>query len=540
MRVTTRPRLDLDDTRQGVRTPQKIGRDQLPANREELADPSFMKRLLSSRAFFPSLALFVIGYYAALLTSGNFVLWAPAVKPGESGASFFGFVFNSVLLHLLRGDFTVDPYAIKLEAVVRNGQIYTYFGVMPAVLRLPLVPFVDLTRIDVSPLSCCIAASLIALLNVSALRVACVLGTARARSDVLVCALFVTLVLGGPSVSFLKPSVYQEALLWEGVFASAFLVLALRGLTASDGFSTRTVLLMAVVAGCCLLTRVVMATGLYAAILALLALRFGSEMSWCFGNTGRPIHCRRGAGLLLLSRRRFIAPLIALALFAAAAGFINYKRFGNPLVFHDPTLQTIVRPDGVPSIERFGEFNPRRIPYALMHYFAPVWFIHSSDGDWLFNDYRRRELDLAEAPPSSFLITDPLMFVLAAGGFGSILRRNHLATRHPSATRAIAAALAVPPALMLMAFVMTFRYRMEFYPLFIFLAIIGAFGTKPEIAATRPRSATGIVLLAIVGIIASHLVLGAYKLSPWGNLDPAHDLLQIYYTGIHGFLARWL
>ena len=148
---------------------------------------------------------------------------------------------------------------------------------------------------------------------------------------------------------------------------------------------------------------------------------------------------------------------------------------------------------------------------------------------------------------SSVIIEQPVtvarmneLFALAAGGFGSILRRNHLATRHPAATRAIAAALAVPPALMLMAFVMTFRYRMEFYPLFIFLAIIGAFGTKPEIAATRPRSATGIVLLAIVGIIASHLVLGAYKLSPWGNLDPAHDLLQIYYTGIHGFLARWL
>jgi hypothetical protein len=283
-----------------------------------------------------------------------------------------------------------------------------------------------------------------------------------------------------------------------------------------------------------------MATGLYAAILALLALRFGCDMSWCFGNTGRPIHYQRAGGLLLLSKRRFIAPLIVLALFAAAAGFINYKRFGNPLVFHDPTLQTIVRPDGVPSIERFGEFNPRRIPYALMYYFAPVWFIHSSDGDWLFNDYRRRELDLAEAPPSSFLITDPLILVLAAGGFGTILRRNRLAIRHATATRTIAVALAVPPALMLMAFVMAFRYRMEFYPLFVFLAIISAFGTKPEIAATRPRSATGIVLLAIVSIIASHLVLGVYKLSPWGNLDPVHDLIQIYYTGIHGFLARWL
>ena len=93
---------------------------------------------------------------------------------------------------------------------------------------------------------------------------------------------------------------------------------------------------------------------------------------------------------------------------------------------------------------------------------------------------------------------------------------------------------------MLMAFVMAFRYRMEFYPLFVFLVLIGAFGTKPEIAAPRPRSATGLVLLASFGIILSHLVLGAYKLSPWGNLDPSQDLLQIYQTGLGNFLARRL
>jgi hypothetical protein len=346
-------------------------------------------------------------------------------------------------------------------------------------------------------------------------------------------------VLGGPSVPFLKASVYQEAILWEGVFASAFLVLALRGLTAPDGFSPRTLLLMAIAAGCCLLTRVVMATGLYAATLALLAWRFGGEMSRCSGETAGPIRPGLHAGFRLLSTPRFMVPLMGLALFASAAGFINHKRFGNPLVFHNPTLQTIVRPHGVPALERYGEFNPRRIPYALMYYFAPVWFIHSDDGDLRFNDYRKRELDLAEPPPSSFFVSDPLLLVLAAAGFSALLRRDRVALSRPAAG-AIAAALTAPPVLMLMAFVMAFRYRMEFYPLFVFLALIGAFGTKPEIAAPRPRSATGLVLVASFGIILSHLVLGAYKLSPWGNLDPSQDLLQIYQTGLHNFLARWL
>jgi hypothetical protein len=262
-------------------------------------------------------------------------------------------------------------------------------------------------------------------------------------------------------------------------------------------------------------------------------------MSRCSGETAGPIRPGLHAGFRLLSTPRFMVPLMGLALFASAAGFINHKRFGNPLVFHNPTLQTIVRPHGVPALERYGEFNPRRIPYALMYYFAPVWFIHSDDGDLRFNDYRRRELDLAEPPPSSFFVSDPLLLVLAAAGFSALLRRDRVALSRPAAG-VIAAALTAPPVLMLMAFVMAFRYRMEFYPLFVFLALIGAFGTKPEIAAPRPRSATGLVLLASFGIIVSHLVLSAYKLSPWGNLDPSQDLLQIYQTGLHNFLARWL
>ena len=91
-----------------------------------------------------------------------------------------------------------------------------------------------------------------------------------------------------------------------------------------------------------------------------------------------------------------------------------------------------------------------------------------------------------------------------------------------------------------MAFAMAFRYRMEFYPLFVFLALIGAFGTKPEIPAPRPRSATGLVVLAMVGIIFSHFALVIYKISPWGNLNPSQDLLQIYQEGVRTFLGRRL
>jgi len=506
---------------------------------------SLSRRLLCNWAFLPLLAIFLFFYYAALLTNGDFILWAPAIRPGDSGQSDLGFIFNSTLLHLLKGDFTVDLDAIGFEALIRNGQVYTYFGVMPAVLRLPLLPFVDLARIDVAPLSCCIAASLATLLKVSALRTACTASTARTRSDVLVWVLFASFVLGGSTLPFLRATVYQEAILWEGVFAVWFVLLALRGLTAPDGFAARRLVLMAIVAGCCLLTRVVMATGLYVGCLALLAWRLGAEMSESSRGIAGPIHTGLGAGLRLLSRGRFVAPLLVLVLFASAAGFINHQRFGNPLVFGNFSIQTHVptshgvHVEGVAALEQYGEFNPRRIPYGLMYYFAPVWWVHSGDGDLLFDDYRRRELDLAEPPPSSFFLTDPLLLVLAAAGLGALWRRNRMALSRPAAG-AIAAGLALPPVLLLMAFTMAFRYRMEFYPLLVFLALIGAFGTRPEFPPPRPRSATGLILLAMIGIIASHLVLAAYKLSPYGNLHREDYLLQRYQTGLHGFLARRL
>ena len=513
-----------------------------PAQLDSLS-PS--RRLLSSWAFILLLAPLVFCYYAALLTNGDFILWAPAIHPGDSEQSVFGFVYNSTLLHLLKGDFTIDPDAIGFEALIRDGRVYTYFGVMPALLRLPLVPFVDLGRIDVAPLSCCVAASLAALLKVSALRTACTAITARARSDVLVWSLFATLVLGGSTVPFLRATVYQEAILWEGVFASLFLVLALRGLTAPAGFSSRILLLMAVVAGCCLLTRVVMATGLYASVFALLAWRFVSEISHTAGNAPRPARAWLAAGFHLLPTGRFIAPLTALALFASTAAFINYQRFGNPLVFGNFSIQTHlptshgVHVEGVPALEHYGEFIARRIPYGLMYYFAPVWFVHSSEGGLLFDDYRRREIDLVEAPPSSFFLTDPLLIIFAAAGFGALWRRDRLALSRPAA-RMIAAGLALPPIFLLMAFTMAFRYRMEFHPLLIFLTLIGTFGIKPEIRAPRPRSATGLLLLAAIGIFASHLVLALYKVSPWANPDPKRDLLQNYQTGVRDFLGRRL
>jgi hypothetical protein len=488
-----------------------------------------IRAMLASRAFFPILAVLIGAYYELLITAGRFALWGPAIRPSGSGVNYsLGFVFNDMLLRLLRWDFTIDPAIIKWEAVFWGGKTYAYFGVMPALLRVVLLPFFDLTKIDVSPLSMWVAAILAVLFKVAALRIVITNRRAQEPSGMLAWALLMILVLAGAPLQFLKVSVYQEPILWEGVCASAFLALALLGLMDKAGFSSFRLQLMALAAGCCLLTRVVMATGMYVALLLLLVLLFRETLRSRRAAQSQTAGGGESAGperFRLSVVGRFVLPLVILTIFAGAAGLVNAKRFGNPLVFHRPTRHLIIYPNGAQILERYGEFNLRRVPYALMYYFAPVWFLHGSDGEFLFADYQR-EVDLVEPPPSSFLLSDTLLLLLAIVGVCALMRRGGLAVDRGMAA-VIAGGLAIPPLLMLTAYAMTFRYRMEYYPVLEFLALLGGFAAvrAPIQLASWPKS---VMTLAVLGIITSHLLLVAYRASPYGSLDRSQHLYRIY------------
>jgi hypothetical protein len=484
-----------------------------------------IRALLTSKAFFPVLAVVIFGYYALLVTDFHrLTLWSPAIEPGESADhTTLGFVFNDMLLRLLHWDFTIGPETIKYEAVFWGDKIYAYFGVMPALIRVLFLPFFDLTRTDVSPLCVTIAATLSVLFKVAALRSVLSKRATTGASATLAWALLAILILGGAPIQFLKTTIYQETVFWEGVFGSAFLALAVAGLTGEAGFSSRRLQLMAFAAGCCLLTRVVLASGLYIALLLLLALLFVSEG-------------RNGSVAAPRSWSRFLFPVAILVVFAGLAGLVNCKRFDNPFVFHMPRETLYVYPDGVPGLDDYGEFNPLRIPYGLMYYFAPVWFLHGGDGGFLFHSFKERVMDLVELPPSSFLISDALLLALAIGGAASILRNRPLTIDRGTAG-AIACGLALPPLFMLTAYAMAHRYRMEFYPLLEFLALIGGFAAVGP-ALRWQRKSGPVIALAIISIVASHVVLVAYKVSSGGSPDPSRDVPVSYYRVFKKLIFR--
>ena len=436
------------------------------------------------------LLIFLFCFYGVLANLLN-VFYPPTP---ELGKPITGLTFNSMLLHMIDGRFDVDPAAVGSEGFVRDGKTYAYFGVLPALLRLPLLPFVDLTTTDVTILSCLIAACIAASAKVNAVITIWRNSPPSRMQNVALSALTLTIIFGGAQIQFLKPSVYQESASWAGALASIFVLCALIGLIGRR-FSTFLLIVMAVLSGLALLCRVSTGLGLYVALGLLLLshiwLDFRSAVSI-----------------------KTILPVVVLLGFATICGVVNYERWGNPLIFMPVHLNLFyeMHPYRLLLVDEYGEFNIWRIWYGLMYYFVPVWTIIRADGYLLFHEFQQRMMDGAELPISSFFVSDPLLLTLSGIAVFSVWRQRVIKNEHGAA---LLIGLAVPPLLMLTAMYMAFRYRIEFYPFFELSAFLGAYLVLVSQKSINPlwiKSSTWL------GIVSSFVLLILYKISPFGDM----------------------
>jgi hypothetical protein len=440
-------------------------------------------------------------YYALLLTAGGSGLFAPVMH---------GLTFNSMLEHLLHGRFDVDAATIGDEGFLRDGAVYAYFGIFPALVRAVFLWLPNFATTDFTRLCCLVAVSLMALFKVLSALTVWRAGEVE-RSPRLLALFTVALLASGPQIEFLRPSIFQEAVLWADAAAAGFVLLLLRGLTRDEGFSPALLAGLAAAAGIALLTRV--STGLG------LCVAFGLVWLWLAGHRLRG---REGAKPVGLAASAAIA-----AGFVAATGCINFGRWGNPLVFADFSAALIAGryPEQFPAVARYGEFNPIRIGYALNYYFLPLWTLRDGAGQLWWTAFQQRAIGTVELPPGSFLLSDPLLLGLAVLGLAAVWRQR--GTPRRALALLAGAGLCVPVALMLCASSMTLRYRMEFYPFFEFFGFLGF-----ARAAARPRPATGRLFGwgAVCGVVGSHVTWLLYMLSPFG---PAGRVIGT--LGIAGF-----
>src|SRR5262245_28788576 len=107
-------------------------------------DPASRRPFLSAR-----LLVLAIFSYVFWLTADHFDLW----RPGKG----LDLSFNSMLQHLLRGEFDVDPSIVGDEGFYRDGRVFAYWGIFCAVIRWPLTLFPGGLALDVTRFSCFVA-----------------------------------------------------------------------------------------------------------------------------------------------------------------------------------------------------------------------------------------------------------------------------------------------------------------------------------------------------------------------------------------------
>lgn len=451
------------------------------------------------------LAIWAAGIaYAGLLISRQ------SISPPQ-----FGLVFNNMLAHMARGRFDVDPDVILNEAFVYKDRAYAYFGVFCALLRLPLLATGHL-NVNITRISLFVAAAVSLGFRLGALQLA--MARAPGLSKPFRLLLLIAVALGGESVQFLRPSLYQEVVSWAAALAAGFVYLALRRLLAPHGPAAKTYAGLAVTAGLALLCRFSTGVGLSAAFAAMLGVE-----AW------------RARGRLQ-ALRPFAPAALILALFVGAAGGVNYARWEDPLAFMPMQYEAAMRqifPDRGPRLDAHGALNVRRLPFALQYYFAPIWILQDSQGRLLFQTFQAELFEDVELPPGSLLLSDPVIVILAGVGVWTLARRP---TRLPDPALAGAAllGLCIPAGLMLLAITLTFRYRMEFYPPLDLAAALGLIGLGQGARAPSWRM---ILYPGIAGAGVAFASLVIYYLSPFGaatDLDMRHGWTTPIVDELHG------
>lgn len=486
-------------------------------------------------------------YYLVLLTDGRFDLFRHVV---------LGMVFNDMLAHLLHGQFDVSPEIIGVEAFVHDGRTYSYFGIFCALLRLPLWTMSHLHDVDMTIASTFVAASLSWLFRLSAIRLVLSQASATAISVPLAFCLVLAFALQGEGIQFLRASVYQEVVLWASALASLFVFLVLRGVIRHRPSYFPMSPLVAGVAGLALFTRVSTGLGLYVAtglMLVVDIVRSGNTVAAIHAGTSRTNDWLRGAVSAICSQQ-FLTVSAVLAFFIVGVGIVNYGRWGNPLIFADLHAYKFYlkeSPDNIAVIDNYGEFNFVRFALGAQYYFLPLWLVPEPDGKHLFEASSHELTFGAGLPPGTFLLSDPVVLILAVAFACLAIKPKRRPEMDIPYSVAAITGLSAPGILMLIAIVMIYRYRLEFYPplnlaAFLGLALILQNGILKRLAWWKPL----LVAAAVLGIVYAHLSLVLYKVSPGGSLAELNlsngwlglfaRQLMIYYPSFGRLVAGWI
>jgi hypothetical protein len=442
-----------------------------------LPPKTFVARGNSTHGSFAACALICLVAFSALVTGGTFRFVFE-----ESFGQFYDYQAAS----LLRGRLDVPADALAGERFEVNGKIYGYYGITPALLRLPVVAagvaFGHVSRIYLlGYYAACLVAAYLLLLQ--ATRLLCGRGARPSAWAVVVFTLSTGL---GSSLFFLgaRAYIYHEAILCGAAFALWAAWCALRYLEAPG---TRWWL-----------------GALACGTLAVHARPPSGLFALCVVGCVALAHLWRAQKMQPIRRWRWrrrhsaIGALAALGILSFNG--LSYLKFGT---FDGSPFRYAVQytPDRIAKFEgkNFHLTNLHRNldTYVLQPDFTlrptfPFFFIETIH----FRTYANARMDLEE-PTLALPYAMPALFILALAGCGRAwLWAPRL--RRPIAVLALAI---LPMTLALFAAIVTsHRYTADFCPFLIACAALGLAVVDAETSRWRAYFQAIVTLLAVTGI----------------------------------------
>jgi hypothetical protein len=453
--------------------------------------------ILSHGLSFVGLLAIVAVYYLFLLSNGTFQLFAP---------EWLDKTFDNMLVHLLRGEFTVDRDAIGYEAFTRDGKTFAYFGIFPAVLRLAAIPFTDFAQAELARLSCLTALVIFVALQLRMLLIVHHSVPAASRRPEFLAVIAAAIVLSGPQLYILSSAwIYNEPILWSAAMAAAFNLVIVRATFGAKSLRGRDLVLLAALAGLAINTRASVGVALYLGAILLVAwivwLRYAPDrLTQQFSGKATPLS------------PTILPPIAILGLAAVVAGVVNFKRWDDAFTFADVhyyDMRVIVYPNLLEILRKYGEFDSGRIWLGALYYVTDIpYLLHTLPR---FAEFLYARVVLIVGPPSTPLLTNPLTIILAGIGLYRVWREPELSTQNVTVLRLALLGHAAAVILVLGYWFFIWRYRFDFTPFMMLSALVGYGSVSRAVAEAREswrkRARVAAIGLCFLGVLSSHYVL---------------------------------
>jgi hypothetical protein len=482
----------------------------MPSVESDLAiPPNGIERSSRPWQVYPTLAI-------ALVICGWFISWGDwKFFEHDALASYY----DAQALSMLNGRLDVPREAIGFEAYIYNGKAYGYFGIAPALLRIPLlIVFPTLDGLWSRPMMmlACVVALVCVYFILRELR------AGNNRTDGfqnLIDNLFLlTAAIGSTNVFIIARSyVFHEAIMWGCTFALVFSWALLKYLRSPN---RAWLIVSGVLAFLSFHSRATAGAGTLLALCAVLLLLIGRTLGISnagvrflgFGPTPRPL------------LHATVAAIAVMATLGTYAG-VNYAKFRTlgsmPLHYYQLYIQAPARME----VTGARQIHPENIPTTLATYFGPNGFEFRRAFPWahlasIATVIGSPSIDVVE-PFSTVPASMPALTLLALVGCVPLLRGSTESVRR---LRLPATAMLVGGGVVLMTVGITERYLHDFYPALIILAAIGVFEIGRNASAAHARvSAMLLIPLTLVSIwLNCSFALLNQRDGPWGVPPEKH------------------